>query len=174
MSTHKIFSKKTERRQNQYAILGALILTAIVISVGFISYYVGRRDSVEQQFVPTPIIDVSKYSSRQVLGSETHNWQGTVISTGESSVTFSAQTRNQSGTIETETMIAHIRSNTRLLLWNLTAPTSTDQAAVGREAITIGDLTPGSKIVVRASNSADDQNEITATDITMLLTPTIK
>ncbi len=174
MSTQKKISKKTESRQNQYAILGAILLTVIVIGVGFISYYAGRRESTEQQFAPTPIMDVSKYSSSQILGVETHNWQGTIIATDESSVTFSALSRNKSGKIETTEMIAHVLSNTRLLRWDLTAPTPAVQSIGGREAITLKDLTPGNQIVVRASGGADSNNEISATDITMLLTPTKK
>lgn len=176
MSTKYQGKEKLPKDRIKIALIGAMIIIIIVAGIGITSFFVGKKEGAKQQS-PIPVIDLSKVSSgisQKVLGAKTYNWSGEISQVAESEIIFTAQVKNENDILETKKITAIMASDTQLVKWDLTKPPSPDQPDSNKELISPDQLKPGQQIVVKADDDLNGKNEVEASSISLLITPTTK
>ena len=171
MSTEKKNQNEPQKEGIRIALIGSLIIMVITVGIGATSYYLGKKEGAKEKS-PIPIIDISKTTNQKVLGAKTFNWNGKILKIEPSKLTFSTTIRNENNQVTTKEIIALIKPSTQFLKWDLTKPPAVDQPDTSKEPITFDQLRPGQQIIVQAANDINSNNEINATAISLLITPT--
>jgi len=176
MSTKSKNEEKLPKDRMKIAMIGAIIIVIIIAGIGITSFFVGKKEGAKQQS-PIPVIDLSKVSrgiSQKVLGAKTYNWSGEISQVAGSKIIFTTKVKNENNILETKEITAIMASNTQLVKWDLTKPPTPDQPDSNKELISPDQLKPGQQIVVKADDNLNDNNEVEASSISLLITPTTK
>jgi len=176
MSTKHKREENLPKDRMKLAMIGSLIIVLIIIGIGFTSFFVGKNEGAKQQS-PIPVIDLSKISrgiNQRVLGVKTYNWSGEIsqLQLIESKIIFTTQVKNENNILETKEISAIIAPHTQLVKWDLTKPPTPDQPDSNKELISPDQLKRGQQIVVKANDNLNSNNEVEASSISLLITPT--
>lgn len=174
MSTKKLPQKSTSDK-TPIAILGALILLAIVLTIGLVSYNAGKNYEDEDQS-PIPVIDLSKISgqSSKVLGLKILNLNGKVISLRNSSIILSTEVVDNNGETITKEVNVAIDASTQLVKWDLSKSPTIGQPDNRKEPTSLDQFKPGSSVIVQTENDITKDSNIEAISISLLVTPSSK
>jgi len=152
--------------------LGSIALLLLILVIAATSYYLGKRETPRTlSESPIPIIQASEITGQQVLGVQTFSWQGIVAGIEDSVVSFSTSVKSADGSISTRQVSALIEPSTELYRWDLTQLPQPDEPVSNKNSIGIDEIKPGQQVVVKAANNIDAENEVTASSITLLITP---
>ncbi len=161
--------KSKPKKQIKLAYLGASIIMMLVVTIGLVSFFVGKNEGSKNKS-SIPVIDVSKNKSQQVLGTKIYSLTGEIQSVENSKIVFSTQIKNDNGEVTTKKLSALIFPNTEILKWDLSKSVNT-QITNSQQPISIDDLQPGQQIVIKSTREINGQNEIEAASINLLITP---
>ncbi|XOU94459.1 MAG: hypothetical protein ACNFW9_00150 [Candidatus Kerfeldbacteria bacterium] len=170
MSTNNIFyTFQSKNKKIAYFSLFALIL----IVIGIASFNIGKKQSTDNK-TPLPIVDISKvpsYSENpQILGQQIYNWTGKISEIKDSNITIDATLKDFDGKFISKKISAIINDDTIINMWDLTLPPSTTEKS-NKSLITYNNLSTGQEIIIKSNNNINQNNEVIADTITLLITP---
>ncbi len=171
MSMNNKNQNSPKRDKMRMAFIGSIIIMFIIVGIGITSFYVGKREALKNKST-VPIINVSRTTGQQVMGTKIYNLSGQITKVEDSKITFVTTIKGDDGNPLTRELSALIKPSTQLLKWDLTKLPSANQPNNTKEKISIDQLKPGQRIVVKFNEDINSLNEIEATNISLLVTPT--
>lgn len=170
MSTKKILQNLSQKEKTRLLAYFSMIALLVIIIISFASFNIGKNQKSSNNS-PIPVVDISKVSSTQrILGQTTYNWTGKIVEKNNFTIVVNISQKDSSGNNTLKDIIATINNNTQIIKWDLTNPPSTDKLNNNKSQITFNDLKVGQEVVVKSSNDINKNNEITASDINLLIT----
>ena len=170
---YKSYPKKSESQRSKLALFGALVIMVVVLIIGITSYFYGRNEG-QRAASPIPTIDVSQYQGQRVLGAQTKSWHGQIAAVGNSKISMIAQARDSNNELKNIQIEAIIKPSTQIQKWDLTGSNSVQNPGSNKTDISAADLQLGHEIIVRSNEDINENNEISATSIQVIITPTTK
>jgi hypothetical protein len=170
MSTQQKHKTQSSKDQEKVALIGVILIILIVLGIGVASFYAGKNQGSRKKSEAL-IVNISKPSTPMILGDQINNWNGNIIAIDDSKIKFNVSYTDQDNTIKTKTITALVQSSTQLLKWDLTKPSTVDRPGSSKELISMNQLAVGQRVLVQAASDPNDQNEVAATAITVLVTP---
>jgi hypothetical protein len=169
MSTEKNFQNNPTARQSKYALIGSFIIILCVVGIGIVSFFIGKKEG-EKQTAPSAVINYNGGGQPAILGDQVNNWNGTIVSIDGNKLVLAVP--GATADAPAQQISAIITPATQLMKWDLTkTPTAGGSSETGKEFITIDQLSAGQRALVQAKNDINDQQEVAATNISLIITP---
>jgi len=108
-------------------------------------------------------------STQRILGQTTYNWTGRIIEIDDAHITINTSQKDSSGNSIFKSISVKINSATQIIKWDLTRPPLTDEIN-NKSQISFDDLRVGQEVVIKSNNDVNENDEITASDINLLIT----
>lgn len=155
------------------ALVSASVVLVLVLAIGLVSYYVGKKAGEEERQTAVPIISAKAAAGagQRVSGVSIQSYSGQVVSVEKGKITFSSSIRQSDGSYAKKDIIAVLTPETELLRLDLTTPPSPTGPAANKEKISLADVKKGNSIVVESEQEPNEQSALTARTINLLITP---
>lgn len=176
MSTN-IFNKKQASKGPKPVITSTVIIVLIIIvGISVTSYFFGKKQANDSKSnSPIPIADLSRIDAKsinqKILGEKIYNWTGKIKEIKKSSLIVSTSIKNMDGSYISKDIVALIDKNTIINRWDLTVPPTSGKPNNNKTEISYGDLDSGNRVIIKSSTDLDSNYEVTATDVSLLITP---
>jgi hypothetical protein len=135
-----------------------------------VSFYAGKNEANREKS-NAAVVDISKSTTPTILGDQINNWNGNIVAVEESKIKFSISYADQDNITKEKTITAYVLSSTQLLKWDLNKPSTIDNPGSTKESISFSQLAAGQRVLVQSASDLNDQDEVEATAITILVTP---
>jgi len=155
------------------ALLAAGVVLVLVLAIGLVSYFEGKKAGKEERQSAVPIISAKAAAGagQRVSGVSIQSYSGQVVSVEKGKITFSSSIRQSDGSYVKKDIIALLTPETELLRLDLTTPPSPTGPAADKEKISLADVKQGSSVVIESEQEPNDQSALTAKTISLLITP---
>ncbi|MFA6098861.1 MAG: hypothetical protein WCV50_03735 [Patescibacteria group bacterium] len=170
---NKNSSKNTVAKQTKFSLLASLLVLSLLIVIGVTGYFYGRHDSNKTNS-PIPTIDVSQNQQQKVLGAEIRSWHGKIVAIDGLRISLATKDIGTNSAIQDTTIIAIIKTSTEIEKWDLTKPDNIDTPGQNKTTLKADELRPGQEAIVRSTKDPNEKNEVSASSIQILVTPSTK
>jgi len=148
-------------------------VVAIVIIIGLYGYYAGIQKGQKGESAKVPIISVKqlKGASKDIKGVSIHSINGQIIKVENGKIIFSAQVQQADGSQAINEVAALVESDTELYKLDLTSPPTPQNPNTNKTNISFSDFNTGDQIIVQSKNGLNNNLEVVAKTINLLITP---
>jgi hypothetical protein len=171
MSSRKNNQNSDTDQKIKTAYIASSVLLVVLLVVGLVSYFYGKKQGEEQGKNIVPIISVKEVAARssQVKGAETISYNGRVTKVENGKIYFSTQVKQVNGASAAKEIAAVVNSNTQLFRLDLSQAPTPGNTSDYKQKIPLSELKNGDQIVVQSENDSADDGEIIASIINLLI-----
>lgn len=165
-------SRKKFLLQDPYKVTYGLIIISLilVVSISIISYNIGKKQGQEEGRQEVKTVYVNRNTSPLVKGEKLEAWGGIIKKIEQNKIVF-VYTYSENGEVIEKELTALISAQTELYAWDLTKPPSIYTDNNQKKTITLTSFKEGDQITVQSQEGINENQEIKAEVVNLLITP---
>jgi len=156
---------------NKFPIKGLAALAIVLLAVVAITSFNLGKNNATKASSPIPVVDLSNNNPGiSVLGQQIYNWTGKITDITDISIVLEVTTQTSEKKLEKKKIKAIYNDKTEIKKWDL-AQAPQNAKASSKSEISISNLRIGNDIIIKSTEPLDENNEVQAMEINLLITP---
>jgi hypothetical protein len=171
MSSRKNSQNSDTDQKIKTAYIASSILLVVLLVVGLVGYFYGKKHGQGLGKNIVPIISVKEVAARssQVKGANTVSYNGRVTRVENDKIYFSTQVKQADGAPQVKEIAAVVNANTQLLRLDLSQAPTPGNTSDYKQKISLSEFKNGDQIVVQTESGSVTGTELLASTINLLI-----